>query len=104
MKAKYLLFSVLFLALGCATTAKYEEKLNSWVGSPEDNLIQSWGPPTQSYPLDNGDKLITYDQTNGVAFAYGMAVPMRCKTTFTVSAATHNITNWNYNGNACKSK
>jgi len=45
---------------GCATTAKYEAKLNSWVGASEDSLVASWGVPDKSYTTDSGKKAIEY--------------------------------------------
>ncbi len=54
---------VLALALlfaGCATTANYEAKLQSWVGQPVDNLVASWGPPESSYTLTNGGRVLQY--------------------------------------------
>ncbi len=46
--------------LGCATTAKYEARLNTWIGSSEDSLIASWGVPNKSYNMQNGKKAIEY--------------------------------------------
>ncbi len=40
-----LLFALLFGALGCATTAKYKAKLQTWIGHDANELVQSWGPP-----------------------------------------------------------
>ena len=45
---------------GCATTAKYEAKLNNWIGASEDSLVASWGVPNKTYNLDNGKKAIEY--------------------------------------------
>ena len=54
------LFLLAILTAGCATTAKYEGKLNSWVGAPADNLISTWGPPHNSTTLSNGGQVLEY--------------------------------------------
>ena len=51
---------------GCATTANYEKILSSWVGSNVDNLVMSWGPPVNSYPLSNGGKVLEYSNQRNV--------------------------------------
>jgi len=55
---------ILLLLSGCATTAKYEKILGSWVGSHVDDLAISWGPPQSSFPLSNGGKVIEYVHSN----------------------------------------
>jgi len=52
--------------LGCATTAKYEAKLNAWVGSSEDALIASWGVPNKTYNMLDGKRAIEYVHRNTV--------------------------------------
>ena len=54
---------ILLLCLGvcgCATTAKYEAKLNTLVGQNEDALIAAWGVPDKEYRLSDGKKAIAY--------------------------------------------
>jgi hypothetical protein len=52
---------LLCLALsGCATTAKYEAKLNTWIGVSEDSLVAAWGVPHKAYNLNSGKKAIEY--------------------------------------------
>ncbi len=54
---------VLLLCLGlsgCATTAKYEAKLNTWIGISEDSLIAAWGVPDLEYRMSDGKKAIAY--------------------------------------------
>jgi len=59
MKKTCLLLLCLGLS-GCATTAKYEAKLNTWVGSSEESLIASWGVPDKEYQMSNGKKAVAY--------------------------------------------
>ena len=60
---------VLLLCLGlsgCATTVKYEAKLNTWIGASEDALIASWGVPDKTYDMRDGKKAIEYVDRNTV--------------------------------------
>lgn len=45
---------------GCATTAKYEAKLDNWIGASEDSLVSAWGVPNKSYNLKDGKRAIEY--------------------------------------------
>ena len=73
---------------GCTTTAN---KMASWVGRPEADLLSSWGAPDSSANLPNGTKIYTWKQpwqdANG-GFHQGRA-------TFTVDA-NGNVVNWSY--------
>ena len=56
---------------GCATPAKYEAKLNAWIGASENSLIAAWGVPEKEYSMADGRKAIAYIhkdaiQTGGV--------------------------------------
>jgi hypothetical protein len=63
MFAQFLISLVVMIGLsGCATTANYEKILNTGVGSPADNLIAPWGPPTSSYPLSDGGTILRYER------------------------------------------
>ena len=54
------------LVSGCASTAKYEAKLNAWVGQSEDSLIAGWGVPNKVYQTSDGKKAIEYVQKSTV--------------------------------------
>ena len=60
MKKLIYLFVIAMLLSGCASTAKYEAKLNTWIGSNEDSLVASWGVPNKTYTLGNGKKALEY--------------------------------------------
>ena len=76
MKSQKTLAVLLVFLSGCATTANYEKMLNSWVGSNVDNLVMRWGPPTNSYPLTNGGKVLEYDRHRNVQIGgYTTTVP-----------------------------
>ena len=58
---KKILVYLIFLGLaGCATTAKYEAKLNSWIGIGDNALIASWGIPDKTYEMREGKKAVEY--------------------------------------------
>lgn len=42
---RFVYLSLLFILSACATTAKYEKALNSWMGSDESELVSRFGPP-----------------------------------------------------------
>ena len=105
------IFSLVILS--CASTAKYEEILNSWMGSDVNDLIGCWGPPSDEYTMPNGNKMYTWLWVGGtlVTSNYNKFLNMTitnevtywCKTTFTVNSAGR-IVNWMHEGNACKAK
>jgi len=66
MKKLIYLFVMLMLVSGCATAAKYEAKLNTWIGVSEDSLIASWGVPDKTYEMGDGKKAIEYVHKNTI--------------------------------------
>jgi hypothetical protein len=98
---------------GCATTAKYKAKLDSWMGEDANRLLRSWGPPSESHRLPNGETQYvwmevggTYTTTTYLEFTNQLAtssVTYWCKTTMTVGN-TGRVSHWSYKGNACRSR
>jgi hypothetical protein len=120
---KLICVAILLLA-GCATEAKYEAALKSWVGNSESSLVNSWGPPDSVYE-NGGTKYLTYQKsrsgyipgttptyqtqiigntayTNSYGGSSGYSYNQNCKTTFTISGGR--ITNWRWEGNNCRSQ
>lgn len=101
--------TLLFLALlgtqaGCATTGKYEAKLQSWINNNADDLIREWGPPTNSATLANGEKIYQYNSDQGAYFDYfGRMIPNNCRTDFTISPANI-VTDYKFIGRSCRSR
>jgi hypothetical protein len=99
-----LVAALVFLLSSCATTGDYEKVLNSWIGSDISRLIESWGPPTDTYRMPDGRTLYTWFFDGGaVAMPFGnmaYAVSRSCKTTFTVGT-NGVVQTWRYEGNAC---
>ena len=109
---------------GCATEAKYEAKLNTWVDQDELKLIRLWGPPERVY--ESGDsKFLQYSFSNSLFLPgtpstattnlYGNTayttinpgVPAQrfdyvCATTFEIKSSK--ITGWSTKGNGCVSE
>ncbi len=76
---KILLWLLCLVLWGCATTAKYEAKLNSLVGSTEEFLISNWGVPDKEYNLSDGKKAVEYVRkdtirTGGNTYTYPQTV------------------------------
>lgn len=115
--------AVLLLA-GCATTAKYEAMLNTWLGAPEVELARSWGAPIGSYQAGNS-RFLTFASSRNVFLpgqapqyqtsfvgntAYTTLVGGRpaqnlqfaCTTTFEI--VNGRVFGWRYEGNDCVSK
>ena len=99
------------VVISCATTANYEKVLNSWVGSDVNNLLTTWGPPSDVYEMPNGSKMYTWlwvDNTRVISnynsylnMVTSRTVTYWCKTTFTVNSSSV-ITNWRWEGNNCR--
>lgn len=123
MKGCSVIIAALLLS-GCATEAKYNNKLNTWLGQDELKLIHRWGPPQRTYET-GGSKFLTYVDSGNVVMpgtppsyttnvygstAYTTATPgmpaqniaLDCETTFEIKDAK--ITDWSWRGNNCVSE
>lgn len=60
MKKLICLLVLVMVVSGCATIAKYDAKLNTWIGASEDDLIAAWGVPDMVYNMSEGKKAIAY--------------------------------------------
>ena len=82
---------------GCASTAKYEVKLNTWIGASEDSLIASWGVPDKAYDMRDGKKAIEYVHKNTVQTGgYTYAVPQTSYHSGTIGNKTYSGTSTQY--------
>ena len=118
------------LAAGCATREKYDTLVRGWVGHPSDALVRSWGPPSSTYKLRNGNTLMLYETNKVEAYtaptqiyqAPGTVVgntvypgpvtvtggqtttyEKRCRTQFEVDSAGK-IVGYGFEGNACRAR
>ena len=61
------------LLLACASEAKYQEKVDAWIGAKEADLVASeWGPPQKVYDLQGGTRILTYSKTQSSGGAFPM--------------------------------
>jgi len=109
-------FKITFLVIialtifSCATTAKYEQRIKTWMGHDVNELITSWGPPSNVYTMPNGNKMYTWLRisetlvTSNYNYFLNMtltnSVTYWCKTTFTADRADK-IINSIWEGNNC---
>ena len=98
MKKLYL-FLFLFLLLGCATSEGYNRRLNTWLDSDKQNLIETWGVPTSTYKLNDHIEYLSYLRTS-ISSINGDIYNWKFETTFTVE--DNKITSWKYTGNSCE--
>ena len=54
------LLIIIFFIVSCATTAKYEKLLDTWMGGNVNDLVSQWGAPSSSYKMSNGNTILTY--------------------------------------------
>ena len=109
------------LLAGCATSAKYEAVLDSWVGSSELEIVRSWGAPVQAYNAGESKFLVysssrnvivpgtapTYTTnvigntayTNSIGGTPAQNLAFSCETTFELQGGA--IVSWSYRGNDC---
>ncbi len=117
----FLTLSVVLIlsAGGCATTAKYEAMLHTWVGQPEKALVSSWGTPHRVYE-SGGTKWLTFVNTETVNVSgsaptykknregeyvpYGGSSPSSytttCETTFEIEGGV--VRRWRHKGDGCE--
>lgn len=60
MKRLLLAFAPVAMLAACATGAKFQEKMNGFIGSSESALLMAYGPPNSSQTLPDGGKIIRY--------------------------------------------
>jgi len=111
---------VLALLAGCATEARYRERLSAWEGASENDLVASWGVPDGFYEATDGTRFLTYRRDRTVYLpgtpdrvrvdpltGRAETIPGRsgvlhrtsCETTFEIVADV--VEGWSYRGNNC---
>ncbi len=58
-KISFCLMLIMFL-LACATTQKYDKKLNGLLNQPESALLQKFGRPSAQNIINKDTKILTY--------------------------------------------
>ena len=125
MKIKLIPFILCIMFFSaCASTAKYEEILDSWVNNNVNDLVRSWGYPKNSFKAPNGNRVYVYEwsssytsptytntthnlvgdtiQSNSLTTG-GLTTHYWCRTFFEVGFNDRIIT-WRWEGNDCKSR
>lgn len=115
----FALISALTLtAAGCATEAKYNAKVQTWVGRTAESVTQSWGPPDVTEKRPNGDQVMVYARLKRRPVSYREAqrelasnsppvntgpVYIKCATYFEVSPAG-DVVKTLFRGDECVSR
>ena len=96
---KILILSLIAFFTGCVSVSSkgYEQLLDTWIGSGEDQLISQWGVPTSSYET-NDHKYLKFHKGYGWT-QYG---EVYCDVTMTLTNGI--ITTWAFKGNACEAE
>lgn len=123
MKHTLTLTVILSMLVGCATTKTYKETVESYIGHPELELTEKWGPPFRVYGDNDTIKTLVYSyvdnvhipatdptyvtQRNGPYLMGGWSggtpeenYMLRCYTEFTIRGGIINNVSWE--GNNCK--
>ena len=58
----FCLLGLIFYLGSCASTQKYDQMLNGWIGKPESALLKSWGSPSARKINTDGSQVITFTQ------------------------------------------
>ena len=58
---------IIFFIVSCATSAKYEKLLDTWMGNNVNHLISSWGAPSSTFKMSNGNTILTYMRSSSGA-------------------------------------
>jgi hypothetical protein len=115
----------IFILARCASTAKYEAVLSSWINSDITKLTDSWGYPAGSFIAPNGNKVYIYQrggsftmpktyETKANIYEYenyvygnattnvygGQTLTLWCRTYFEVDSFNR-IIKWSWQGNNC---
>lgn len=64
------LLAILF-SFGCATTAKYQARVDTWEGRDSDTLLKTWGRPDAVEKQSNGNTILLYARLKHQPYAYG---------------------------------
>jgi len=64
MKSIIVVLLSTIILYSCATTARFEENLQSWLGHDINELTQSWGYPSNSFKAPNGNLVYVYSQSS----------------------------------------
>jgi hypothetical protein len=121
MNARKIAAGLMMMVLsGCATTAKYEAKVQSWENRDSQALVKAWGQPDSIEKLSSGNRMFVYSRLRHAAVPYGTQrslasagnaktpfngteIYQRCATYFEVNSS-NKIVSTQFRGDECKSR
>lgn len=68
MKNIAFLTILMLLLFACASSQKYDRKLNGWIGKTEQDLVMTWGRPSAVKYVNQNTKIFTYTKINEFYF------------------------------------
>jgi hypothetical protein len=63
---KIVIVTLSAVLIGCATQAKFQAKMDRFIGQPEGVIVGTYGPPQNSYVLDDGSKVLQYTRSGTI--------------------------------------
>ncbi|MFD1162964.1 MULTISPECIES: hypothetical protein [Hwangdonia] len=98
------------LVSSCVSSKNYANRINTWRGADVNDLINSWGPPSDIYELPNGSKMYTYLYVNNslvttrhsqfADVTYQSTTQNYCQTSFTANK-NNVIESTTFKGSSC---
>lgn len=71
---------------GCATTGKFEAKMNSFIGKPEVAVVGALGQPAGSYQGKDGSRVLTFTRSSQIVLPGAQTTtPVTSRSTGTVT-------------------
>jgi hypothetical protein len=94
------------LIAACATTRRYQEKLEAWVGRSDSELVVKWGAPTSTFTQGNGVQLYEYEkidhETREKSARTVAGYQPSCRTFFEIKDGK--VIGWKWEGENCRAK
>lgn len=101
------------LLSACATAGGFKKQMNSWLGSDVNQMLTSWGPPSQTFAMPNGSTMYSWLYVGGTQITanYNQYLNMVTASSRTVwcqvSVTTDQgarVSGWQARGNACRAR
>ena len=121
---------LLVTAVGCATQENYQKIVESWMNYDVYKLMRSWGAPTSTFQMPNGNTLLVYESrgsfttptaitperssgyfvgshysstTTPSTVIGGDPIPLTCRTEFEAEPSGK-LVRWQFQGNTCRAR
>lgn len=104
---KFSVFLLVFFTISCSYHSKndFEKNMQRFVNTKEDILITNLGTPNTRHKMDNGDVILTFDNSligltnyhnQGTNQHYSSIATGHCRKMFKINANTKLIDYWSY--------